>query len=201
MTFGEKLRRLRTDRKLTQDELAEILYVSRTAVSKWESERGFPNIESLKAISKFFSVTVDELLSGDELISLAEEEQHRKELNIKDMIFGVLDCSMASLFFLPFFAQKEGDVIQEVSLLALTEIQPYLKTLYFSLATGSIILGFLTLVLLNLVDAVWSWRKIIISLILTAISVCLFVVSGQPYAAVFTFVFMIIKVSMFIKRK
>lgn len=162
MTFGEKLNKLRTDRKLTQDDLAQILYVSRTAVSKWESGRGFPNIESLKAISKYFSVTVDDLLSGDELITLVEQEQHTKEIHIKDTVFGLLDCSTALLLFLPFFAQKTDGIIQEVSLVALTEIQPYLKTLYFAVVIGSIILGLLTLVLQNRICAVWSWRKIII---------------------------------------
>ena len=55
MEFNEKLQELRKQRGLTREELAEGLYVSRTAVSKWESGRGVPNIESLKAISKFFS--------------------------------------------------------------------------------------------------------------------------------------------------
>ena len=58
MTFGEKLKKLRTNAQLTQDELAEKLYVSRTAISKWESDRGYPNIESLKAIALFRSQTV-----------------------------------------------------------------------------------------------------------------------------------------------
>lgn len=201
MTFGEKLKRLRTDKKLTQDELAEILYVSRTAVSKWESGRGFPNIESLKAISKYFSVTVDDLLSGEELITLAEQEQNRKEMHIKDMIFGLLDCSIALLFFLPLFAQKTGGVIQEVSLLALTEIQPYLKTLYFAVVIGSVILGFLTVFLQNRIGGVWGWRKIIISLIFSTVGVVVFIVSRQPYSAVFVFMFLIIKALMLIKRK
>ena len=72
MEFNEKLQQLRKRRDLTQEELADQLYVSRTAVSKWESGRGYPNIDSLKAISKYFSVTIDELLSGDELLTLAE---------------------------------------------------------------------------------------------------------------------------------
>ena len=201
MTFGEKLKKLRTDKNLTQEELAEILYVSRTAVSKWESGRGFPNIESLKAISKCFTVTVDDLLSGDELITLAEQEQSRKEMHIKDIIFGLLDCSMALLLFLPFFAQKKGTVIQEVSLLALTEVQLYLKTLYFVVIISSIILGLLILILQNRIGGVWGCRKIIISLILNAVEVVIFIVSRQPYSAVFVFVFLIIKVSMFVKLK
>ena len=63
MEFHEKLQELRKNRGITQEELAEALYVSRTAISKWESGRGMPSIESLKAISKFFAVTLDDLLS------------------------------------------------------------------------------------------------------------------------------------------
>ena len=63
MEFNEKLQELRKRKGFTQEELAEALYVSRTAVSKWESGRGYPNIDSLKAIAKYFAVTVEELLS------------------------------------------------------------------------------------------------------------------------------------------
>ena len=66
MNFNEKLYKLRKEKNLTQEELAEALFVSRTAVSKWESGRGYPNIDSLKAIAKFFGVTVDELLTENE---------------------------------------------------------------------------------------------------------------------------------------
>ena len=54
MEFNEKLQELRKQRGLTHKELAQALYVSRTAISKWESGRGYPNIDSLKAIAKFF---------------------------------------------------------------------------------------------------------------------------------------------------
>ena len=56
MEFGKKLQTLRQSKGLTQEELADLLYVSRAAVSKWESGRGYPNIDSLKAISKLFSI-------------------------------------------------------------------------------------------------------------------------------------------------
>lgn len=70
MEFHEKLQELRKNRGLTQEELAEALYVSRTAISKWESVRGYPSIDSLKEISDYFSVTIDDLLSGEKLLSI-----------------------------------------------------------------------------------------------------------------------------------
>ena len=63
MEFNEKLKELRKSKGLTQEELAEALFVSRTAISKWESGKGYPSIDSLKDISKYFSVTIDDLLS------------------------------------------------------------------------------------------------------------------------------------------
>ena len=54
MEFGQKLQELRKQKGMTQEELAQALYVSRAAVSKWESGRGYPNIDSLKAIAKFY---------------------------------------------------------------------------------------------------------------------------------------------------
>ena len=98
MEFHEKLQGLRKKRGLTQEELAEILFVSRTAVSKWESGRGMPSIDSLKAISKFFSISVDDLLSSEELLVIVEDDHKQKETNIRDTIYGLLDCSMALLF-------------------------------------------------------------------------------------------------------
>ena len=50
MEFNEKLQKLRKGKKLTQEELAQDLFVSRTAISKWESGRGYPSIDSLKEI-------------------------------------------------------------------------------------------------------------------------------------------------------
>ena len=75
MEFNEKLQELRKSKGLTQEELAESLFVSRTAVSKWESGRGYPSIDSLKEISRYFSVTIDELICPEEILSAAEEEK------------------------------------------------------------------------------------------------------------------------------
>lgn len=196
MEFHEKLQELRKNRGLTQEELAEALYVSRTAISKWESGRGMPSIESLKAISKFFAVTLDDLLSSEELLVIAEDDHKQKEMHIRDLIYGLLDCSMALLFVLPFFGQKVNGAIQEVSLLALTEIQLYLKILYLVIIVGMTAFGILTLVLRSCNGARWVKYKSKVSLSVNAIGVVLFIISQQPYAAVFIFAFLIIKVLM-----
>lgn len=200
MEFHEKLQELRKNKGLTQEELAESLYISRTAVSKWESGRGMPSIESLKAISKFFAVTLDELLSGEELLVIAEDDHKQKEMHIRDMIYGLLDCSMALLFFLPFFGQRTDGTMQGVSLLTLAEVQVYLKILYLAVVIGMITLGILTLTLRNNNFAFGIRNKNTLSLLLNMIGVFLFIISRQPYAAVYVFVFLIIKTSMLIKR-
>ena len=200
MEFNEKLQELRKQRGLTQEELAQSLYVSRTAISKWESGRGYPNIESLKTIAKFFAITIDELLSGDELLTIAEEDNRQKGKYLRDLVFGLLDCSVAMSFFLPFFGEKTGGVIREVSLLSLSGVSSWLRTVYFAVVIGSILCGVLTLALQNCRQAFWDRSKNQISLLINAVGTLLFMVSLQPYAAAFLFVFLAIKVLMLIKK-
>ena len=199
MEFNEKLQKLRTKKGLTQEDLAEVLFVSRTAISKWESGRGYPNIDSLKVIARFFEVTIDELISGDELLTIAEEDTKQKEKHFCDLVFGLLDCSIAMFFFLPFFGQKADVIIQEVSLLSLSEITPYLRTAYFAVVIGIIVSGVLTLALQNCYRAFWVKNKSNISLLLNAIGALLFIISSQPYAAAFLFIFFVIKVLLLVK--
>ncbi len=199
MEFNEKLQALRKQKGLTQEELADALYVSRTAVSKWESGRGYPSIDTLKDISVFFNITVDELLSGGELLNIAENDNKQKQGHFIDLIYGLLDISTVMLFFLPFFAQR-GEGIQSVNLLALGEVSPYLKTAYIILVVLVVVFGVLTLALQNLQKAFLVKYKNIISLTLTAVTLLLFVLSLQPYAATLLFVFLAIKGLMLIKR-
>ena len=201
MEFNEKLQQLRKQKRLTQEELAESLYVSRTAISKWESGRGYPNIDSLKAIARFFGVTVDELLSGDELLTIAEEDAKQKESRFRDLVFGLLDCVTAMFFFLPFFGQKLNGKIQEVSLLSLTEISSWLRVSYLIIVIGIIASGILILAFQNCQKPIWIKAKSKISLILNAVGAFLFIISLQPYAAAFLFIFLAIKVIMVIKKQ
>ena len=201
MEFNEKLQELRKQKNLTQEELAEVLFVSRTAVSKWESGRGYPNIESLKLIAKFFNITIDELLSGDELLVIAEKDNQQKENIYCDLLFGLLDLSVLILLFIPCFGQKNNGVIQEVSLLSFTEISYWLLALYFVIISVIMISGVVTLALQNCNSVFWLANKRKISITLNVLGVLLFIISLQPYAATLLFVFLIIKVTMLLKKQ
>ena len=200
MEFNEKLQELRKQKGLTQEELAKSLYVSRTAISKWESGRGYPNIESLKAIAKFFSITVDELLSTDEILTIAEEDNKQKEMRLRNIIFGLLDLSNAMLFVLPLFASKANGAIESASLLSLSGVQSYLKIAYLTIVIATVIMGVLTLSLQGCQSVAWLKAKTPVSLILNAAAVMLFIISSQPYAAIFAFALLMIKAIMLIKK-
>ena len=198
MEFNEKLQELRKQKNLTQEQLAEQLYVSRTAISKWESGRGYPSIDSLKEISRFFSISLDELLSSEEILTAAQEDSRQKIKHFRDLVFGLLDSSLVIFLFLPFFGQREADRIREVSLLTLTNIEPYIKIPYFIIVFGLILFGILTLALQNYKAPFWNHNKNKISLGLSTFGSILFMISLQPYAAMFTFLFLVMKTLMLI---
>lgn len=79
MTLGEKLRIERQRAGLSQAELGRQIHVSRQAITKWEADRGIPDIENLIALSKAFGVSIDELLDEQTV-----ELQTRTELDIAD---------------------------------------------------------------------------------------------------------------------
>ena len=106
MEFHEKLQELRKKHGLTQEELAKELFVSRTAISKWELGKGYPSIDSLKEISRFFSVTIDDLLSSEELITAASSENRSNHENLTDMLVGIVDVMNIMSVLLPLFPKK-----------------------------------------------------------------------------------------------
>ena len=79
MSFGETLKNVRKQRSLTQEELAETLGVSRQAISKWESDGGYPETEKLLVISKTLNISIDYLLND---VSVMEEKEKTEEKSV-----------------------------------------------------------------------------------------------------------------------
>ena len=200
MEFNEKLQELRKQKGLTQEELAERLFVSRTAVSKWESGRGYPNIDSLKAIAGFFSVTVDQLLSSEELLTAAEDSQKQTVGRLRDLWFGLTDLCMALLLFLPLFATETDGGVQTASLLTLTGAEFYLTAAYYAVVAGAILTGIVTLALQGLAATAWVKVKTILSLSIGVVAVLLFIITRQPYAATLAFCLLAVKAVTVMKR-
>ena len=201
MEFNEKLQKLRKQRGLTQEELAEKLYVTRTAVSKWESGRGYPNIDSLLAIAKFFSVTIDELLSSGEAIRLAEEDRREKSEGSRDLICGLIDISACLLLFLPIFALRTGEVIKNTALLFLNGTPLYILIPYFTLVTATVLCGIATLLMRGRKTSLWRKLKAPFSISLSGAAALIFTITLQPYAAVFALTLLTIKALTLIFHK
>lgn len=201
MEFNEKLQELRKNNGITQEELAQALYVSRTAVSKWESGRGYPNIDSLKAIAKFYSVTVDELISSDRVLVIAEEEEKRKEEHFRDLVFGLMDICALMLIFLPLFADRSGDAVCSVPLLSLHSTKIYLLIAFYDVTVSTFLCGVMTLAFQNKKKLFWVKCKRAVSIALSVIALLIFTLCMQPYAAVFVLVLLAVKAIMLIKRR
>ena len=73
MSFGENLQLIRKKNQLSQEGLAEMLGVSRQAVSKWELGEGYPEVDKLLLLSKKLNVSIDSLLGGENTTAVSEK--------------------------------------------------------------------------------------------------------------------------------
>ena len=193
MEFHEKLQELRKSRGLTQEELAEALYVSRTAVSKWESGRGYPSIDSLKEISKYFSVTIDDLLSGEALISIAEIENKTNIQNLFDLLFGMVDLLSVLLIVLPLYPRTVDGYVYSVNLFEYTETSAMNRFVYWFLFLGLIVLGVWKVLLVQIKSG--KHQKLIreCSLLVSIAAVIVLALAGETYAVTVVFLLLLIK--------
>lgn len=200
MEFNEKLQELRKGRSLTQEELAEAIYVSRTAVSKWESGRGYPSIDSLKEISRFFSVSIDELICPDEIIAAAESDRKAVVGKYVSLVCGVLDVLLAVLLFIPVFGNGTGDP-SSVSLFALTGISPWLRTVFAAFVSASVLNGICGVIATSFDAPTWSRRFLVAGMVLSVLGVAVFIATRQPYAGIICFALLVIKGFLLIRSQ
>ena len=193
MEFNEKLQELRKNKGLTQEELAEKLYVSRTAVSKWESGRGYPNIESLKEISKIFSVSIDELLSGEKLLFIAEKENKTNIKSICELLLGAVDLFYVLLIFLPLYPDTVNGFIYSVNLLNYTEISSFNKTIYWVMFLALLLIGATKIMFVKIRKENVNKAITVVSVVLNILIVLLFAITREVYALILVFLFLMIK--------
>ena len=173
MEFNEKLKELRNSRGLTQEELAEALFVSRTAISKWESGRGYPSIDSLKEISAYFAVTIDELLSGEKILSIAEKENKSNLQNMRSILMGVIDVCYFLLIVLPLYPKSMERYIASVNLFVYTETAVFNRMIYWGLFLLLMGIGVTEIVVTQL-KIVKAYKMIVILSMLLSIAAVLF---------------------------
>lgn len=87
MTLGEKLRVSREDKKLTQSDVASHLNISRQSISKWENNKGYPDLDNLILLSNLYEISIDKLLKENENLQQKINEnnetikEHKSKLN------------------------------------------------------------------------------------------------------------------------
>ncbi len=199
MEFSEKLQELRKNKDLTQEELAESIYVSRAAVSKWESGRGYPSIDSLKELSKFFSVSVDDLLSGEKLIFIAEKENKANIKKIINTILGIIDLLAVLLIVLPLYPNEIDGFVFSVPLFDYTQISEVNLCAYWFIVVSMIIAGIVKVVVSKFKSEKKNEFLTGLSLIINALAVLFFSFTREPYAASIAFLIFIIKGILFLK--
>ncbi|MEE1505121.1 MAG: helix-turn-helix transcriptional regulator [Acutalibacteraceae bacterium] len=199
MEFNEKLQELRKNKGLTQEELAEVLYVSRTAISKWESGRGYPNIESLKEISKFFDVSIDDLLSGEKLISIAEKENKSNIRNICDFLFGVVDLFSFVLVVLPLYPNTIDGFIYSVSLLNYTETSSINLIVYWVMFLSLFAVGVIKIILTKTKAEKGNEILMTLSIALNIFIVIFLALTREVYAVVVAFLLLVVKGGIVLK--
>lgn len=193
MEFHEKLQELRKSRNLTQEELAEELYVSRTAISKWESGRGYPSIDSLKAISGFFSISIDEFLSADALVSIAEKENRSNIQRICDMLFGTVDLIGILLALLPLYSRQMDNSVIAVNLWEFKPANGWICIICWLLIVAFVLLGIVKIVLNHMYIDNGKNAITISSVLISMTAVLYFSMIRETYCVVIVFLQLMIK--------
>lgn len=92
MELGRQIRKYRTEARLSQEQLADLIFVSRQTISNWENDRNYPDIKSLVLLSEVFHVSMDQLIKGDVEkmkieIDAQEYAQFRRDSAILTVLF------------------------------------------------------------------------------------------------------------------
>jgi len=198
MELSEKIQKIRKENNLTQEQFAEKIYVSRTAVSKWETGRGIPSVDSLQMIAKEFNIRLDDLLSTEEIVEIAKQENKRKISKISSFSDALLCISAVLGLILPLYKIEVGGKYYSTYL---GNISGWQGIVFGIIPSIILFLGILQL-FFNKAERnkLESIAKISAS-ILNLSAILLYILSQQPYPAIFFFSLMIIRTLIFLKNR
>lgn len=98
MTLGERIKEYRTNNRMSQEDLAEKMNVSRQAITKWESDKGVPDIDNLIQLSRIMNITIDELVLGnnnEQTSAIEEQAVKQRNENKWGCLIGIIGFSIA----------------------------------------------------------------------------------------------------------
>lgn len=104
MELGNQIKKYRLELQISQEQLADRIYVSRQTISNWENEKSYPDVNSLVLLSEVFQTSIDNLIKGD--IAIMKEKINEQEIrklshygNIFSVLFVITILSVVPLFF------------------------------------------------------------------------------------------------------
>lgn len=197
MEFKAKLQQLRKASSLTQEELAVKLFVSRTAISKWETGKGYPNLESLQGISKIFNITINDLLSSEEILVISQEDKRNTSLFYTVFSFMTFDILTVLLMFLPMFSNRVTIPILMINIFKY-ETTAFLKVILYIFFSGSGILAITECI------AFFKYKHkihyfLLLSLLFGAVFLFYIINIREPYPTSILFIFLVLKAILFFK--
>lgn len=190
MELSEKIQKLRKDRGLTQEQFAELLYVSRTAVSKWETGRGTPSIASLQMIAKICDIKLDELMDTNEIVAVAEMENRGSIERLVLRVDGIFSVLAVLSMFLPLYKVEVNGEFVSVPLYL---FHSWLSFLYWLFPIGMALSGFAQFISGKMGKENVGKFCGKLSTSINSLAVFVAILSGQPYPAALFLSLLLIK--------
>jgi hypothetical protein len=161
--------------------------------------RGYPNIDSLKEISNYFSVTIDDLLSSEKLLSIAEKENKSNIQNLGELLFGMIDLFSLLLIILPLYPNTVDGYIYSVNLFAYDEITLWKRFIYWGMFLALMLIGVIKILLMKF-QIKNSYKYLTDSSMVLHILLVLFLaMARETYAIAMAFILLVIKGILLLK--
>lgn len=121
MKIGDKLKEARLKKNMTQEEVAEKIFVSRQSISNWENNKTYPDIGNVIALSDLYEISLDELLKGsDNFMKHLEESTDLVKSNKK--LIGIIIIALLTMVIIALFTEFMPERLNMVAIFGLSII-------------------------------------------------------------------------------